>query len=217
MNSISLKTITLAFLVVMLVASCGGGVMLQTETIELTQKQKKDALKQIAEARKKAAQEQEANQETRPEDKNKEADPEPRLPRATPQISEDILFKLIYYVGINRKDKRRAVILDLDDDGIDFIPTVRDFEYEILQNVSMEEATYEAEIFFMQEGIIEDYYFKKIIGPMGNIIGYEIRPTYVYGFYRDPDPLEIKYSLNRQRVSVSIDLKGELKGRLIKK
>ncbi len=203
------KTIALACsiacLIAMLMASCGGGVALQSETIKLTRKQIEEARKQIEEARIKA---EEARKEAGEESEG-EIEEEP-LPRVTPKVSEDTLFTLIYYVGISKKDKRRAVILDLDDDGIEFIPTVRDFEYEILQNVSMEEAIYETEIFFGHEGLITNYYFKKVIGLDGSVIGYEIRPTYFKQFYGQPDPLDIKYSFNRQRVRVSIGLKGKL-------
>ncbi|HEB02861.1 MAG TPA: hypothetical protein ENI12_06475 [Nitrospirae bacterium] len=206
----SLKTITLACLVAMLMASCGGGVALQSETIKLTKKQTEEARKQIAEAREKA---EEARREAGEKPAGENEEKEQSLPRATPQVSEDILFTLIYYVGISKKDKRRAVILDLDDDGIEFIPTVRDFEYEILQNVSMDEAIYETEIFLGHEGLITNYYFKKVLGLDGSVIGYEIRPTYIQEFYGHPDPLEIEYSFKRRRVSVSIGLKSKPKSK----
>ncbi|KKL53494.1 hypothetical protein LCGC14_2274890 [marine sediment metagenome] len=201
-----LKTIALACLVAMLMASCGG-VTLQSDTIKLTKKQIEEARKQIEEAREKAEEARKKAEEAGEKVKEEPFEEKP-LPRATPQVSEDILFTLIYYVGISRKDKRRAVILDLDDDGIEFIPTVRDFEYEILQNVSMEEAIYETEIFFGHEGLITNYYFKKVVGLDGSVIGYEIRPTYIRQFYGHSDPLDIKYSFNRRRVSVFIRLKS---------
>ena len=188
-----LKTIALITLVAMLMASCGGGVALESKALKLTREQ-------IQEAREKAAEESEG----------KDDEKQKPLPRVIPQISEDILFTLIYYVGISREDMRRAVILDLEDDAIEFIPTVRDFEYEILQNVSMDEAIYESEIFLRHEGLITNYYFKTVLGPDLKVIGYEIRPIYAIELFGHPDPLKIKYSLKRQRVSVSIGLKKGL-------
>jgi hypothetical protein len=130
--------------------------------------------------------------------------PEPKRERVLPDVSEDVSFTLIYYVGISKRDNRRAVILDREDDSIEFIPTVRDFEYEILQNVSLEEAVYEAELFMEHEMIIYDYYFKKVLGPSGIIIGYEMRPVYVPWFYDTIDPVLIEYKYKRRMVSVFI-------------
>lgn len=129
------------------------------------------------------------------------------LRRPVPILSEDVLFTLIYFVGLDKDDKVRAVILDLEDDDIDFIPTVPDFEYEILQNVSIREAIYETEIFFSHERVIIDYYFQKIISPVGRTIGYEIRPVYQQGYYGYEDPIITKYKFNRQRVNIIIKLR----------
>ena len=85
-----IKTIALACLVAMLMASCGG-VTLQSDTIKLTRKQTEEARKQIAEARKKA---EEARREAG--EKPEEEPMDESLPRATPQVSEDTLFTLIY-------------------------------------------------------------------------------------------------------------------------
>jgi len=138
---------------------------------------------------------------------------EKRKKRVRPKISSDTLFTLIYYVGISHNDHRRAVILDIEDDEIEFIPTVRDFEYEILQNVSIPEAVFEAEIFFNHEPVIYDYYFKEVRGLTGKPIGYELRPVYFEDFYGSIDPLDIKYRVKRRRVSVNIDTYKSLRVR----
>ena len=130
---------------------------------------------------------------------------EKRKNRVKPRISVDTMFTLIYYVGVNRNDRRRAVVLDREDDDIEFIPTVRDFEYEILQNVTIPEAVYEAEIFFGNESVIYDYYFREVRGTDGQPIGYELRPVYYEDFFGYIDPLDISYQVNRKRVSVDID------------
>ena len=125
--------------------------------------------------------------------------------RVKPRVSVETMFTLIYYVGVSRNDRRRAVILDIEDDDIEFIPTVRDFEYEILQNVTIPEAVYEAEIFFGNESVIYDYYFREVRGSKGQPIGYELRPVYYEDFFGHIDPLDISYKVNRKRVSVDID------------
>ncbi len=185
--------LTLATAVAVL-ASCAG-IPLMSQELMLSKEQKE----KIEAAKKEESQEGQDKQEGQ---KKKDEG----LIRPVPQVPEDILFTLIYLLGEDLYDKRRAVILDLEEDGIEFIPTVPHFEYEILQNVSISEAIYETEIFFGHEAFITNYYFKKILGLRGRIIGYEIRPTYIESLYGSFDPLRIKYKFKRRRVSVSIEL-----------
>ncbi len=187
-----LITLTLAAALAGL-AACSSGIALKSEELMLSQAQK-DAIK--------------AMEDMEAEDKEgKEKDKKNRQPvRPVPQVSEDTLFTLIYLLGRDMDDRRRAVILDLEGDGIEFIPTVPDFEYEILLSVSISEAIYETEIFFGHQAVITNYYFKRVLGPEGSIIGYEIRPTYVKNMYGNFDPLKIKYKFNRRRVSVTIGI-----------
>ncbi len=191
-----LITLALAIAVAVL-SSCAFGFYLKSEELVFSQAQKDDI---------KAMEEKKAEDKEGKKNNNNYRPPV----RPVPQISEDTLFTLIYLLGRDRHDKRRAVILDLEEDGIEIIPTVPDFEYEILQSVSVAEAIYETEIFFGHQDVITNYYFKTVFGPNGNIIGYEIRPTYVESLYGSFDPLEIKYKYNRRRVSVSIGLKKGL-------
>ncbi len=170
-------------------ASCAG-ISLVSEELTLSKEQK--------------AQVEAAREAARKEEGKEKKDEGPIRP--VPQISEDISFTLIYLLGEDSYDKRRAVILDLEGDGIEFIPEVPDFEYEILQNVSIAEAIYEAEIFFGHEAFITNYYFKRVLGLRGTIIGYEIRPTYIERLYGTFDPLKIKYRFKGRSVSVSIKL-----------
>lgn len=125
--------------------------------------------------------------------------------------ADDHDFTLIYYVGVDKGDPRRAVILDMETDGMEFIPAVREFEYEILQNVSMEEALYEAEIFFNHEPQIESYAFKAVLSETGRIMGYELRPYYKEALYGESDILKIEYTSKRKRVNIEIGLKPSLK------
>ena len=195
----ALSTITLAAALASalgILAACSFGITLKSEELMLSQAQ-------IQEAREKAAEESEGGWDL---DSNKDDEKEKPLPRVVPQVSEDTLFTLIYLLGRDKEDQRRAVILDFEDDGVEFIPTVPGYEYEILQSVSISEAIYETEIFFGHQAVITNYYFKRVLGPEGSVIGYEIRPTYVESMYGNFDPLKIEYKFKRRRVSVSIGL-----------
>jgi len=114
-------------------------------------------------------------------------------------------FTLIYFVGTGRYDVRRAVILDLEDDIYEFKPIVEDFEFEILQNITVPEAIYEAELFFRHQGV-KGYSSSAIILPGGNLAGYELRPLYNKKFMGVEDLLKMSYNLNSKTAIIGIDI-----------
>ncbi len=133
------------------------------------------------------------------------------LLKEIPEDDGDSTYKLIYFVGVHQADVRRAVILDLDDDDFDFHPEVEDFNYEILQNVSLPEAIYESEIFFQNEGVA-GYKKNRIIDPEGQLVGYELRPTYYEAFMGVEDLLVMSYKLHKDKtISINIRLRASLK------
>lgn len=132
---------------------------------------------------------------------------------STKEVKGD--FTLIYFVGTQKNDIRRAVILDAEGDEFEFLPDVRDFEYEILQNVSIGEAIYEARIFFKHERNVTTIGYYKILSPDGRLIGMEMRPGYRKEIYGDTDILDIDYAVNEHRqVLIDIDIKSGLVRRL---
>lgn len=122
------------------------------------------------------------------------------------------LYTLIYYVGTERKDIRRAVILDLEDDKYEFKLDVEDFQYEILQSIDVGESLYEAEIFFRHEG---NKGFKKsaIRTPDGYVAGYELRPLFEKEFMGVEDLMQLSYHLNEKTgiIKIKIRLRASIK------
>lgn len=134
-----------------------------------------------------------------------------QLPRET-----EPLYTLIYFVGIDHSDVRRAVILDLEEDDYLFRPEVIDFQYEILQNVSLPESIYETEVFFRQEGVA-GYNKASVHSPDGQLIGYELRPLYSEEFMGIPDLLNMSYFLQKDNsIRIKIQIKKSLKRLLYK-
>lgn len=116
-------------------------------------------------------------------------------------------FNLIYYVGTEREDVRRAVVLDVRGDEYEFIPAVEDFEYEILQDIPIWEAIYEAKVFFGYHWFITTTVYKRILDPEGRVVGYELRPLYHPDMFKKKDVIAIKYTMvEGNRVSVDIKL-----------
>lgn len=123
-------------------------------------------------------------------------------------------YTLIYYMGTQRTDFTNLVILDLEGDGYRFIPEVKDYEYEILQNVSISEAIYETNVFYARNRFIESAEFFALLSPDGkkNIIGYEIRPLYDPALYGAQDIMDMYYEMGRnKRIKLEIKLKSVLK------
>lgn len=133
-------------------------------------------------------------------------------PLEEPPKDDERIFTLIYFVGTDKSDIRRAVILDVEGDKYTFRPRTEDFQYEILQNISIKESLYEAELFFKYEGN-KGYNTSRVLGPDGALIGYELKPLYFEDFKGDEDILNISYSLNPETglVQIKIKLKASLK------
>ncbi len=117
-------------------------------------------------------------------------------------------LNLIYYVGTRRDDLGRAVVLDVLGDGYEFVPEVEDYEYEILQDISIGEAVYETRVFFGRYPFITGPVFKRILNEKGFPIGYEIRPRYHPKLFGKEDVLEINYhSAKNNLVHIRIKLR----------
>ena len=115
-------------------------------------------------------------------------------------------YTLIYFVGTEHRDIRRAVVLDIEDDAYRFKLTVEDFQYEILQTIDILESLYEAEIFFRHEGT-EGYKKSAILSPEGYVVGYELRPMFVKDFMGVEDLMDLSYKLNEKTGEISIKIK----------
>jgi len=122
------------------------------------------------------------------------------------------LYTLIYYLGTERDDIRRAVVLDLEGDRYVFRPGVEDFQYEILQSIDMGESLFEAEVFFRHEGN-KGYKKSAIKTPDGHVAGYELRPMFDKEFMGVEDLMDLSYHLNEKTgvIKISIKLRASLK------
>lgn len=127
-------------------------------------------------------------------------------------------YTLIYYLGTDPEDSRRAIIMDLEDDDYTFLPEVRDFEYEILQDLPVGEGVYEAVVFFRNEKVFVDFVAESILSPEGKHIGYEFRPLYSPEIYPDKDVLKLTYLIDLdKKITIDIRFKETALKTLIKK
>jgi hypothetical protein len=123
------------------------------------------------------------------------------------------LYTLIYYLGTKPKDVRYAIVLDRQGDQYEFIPKVKDFEYEILQDIPMKEALYEAKVFFQDRPFLMEPILERIFDDNNVTIGYEIRPLYHKSIFGQKDVLAITYRLMEDNeIQVRIALKPGLRG-----
>jgi hypothetical protein len=123
------------------------------------------------------------------------------------------LYTLIYYLGTKPKDVRYAIVLDRQGDAYEFIPKVKDFEYEILQDVPVREALYEAQVFFRERPFLMGPLFERIFDDDNVTIGYEIRPLYHKSIFGQKDVLAVTYRLMEDNeIQVRIALKPGLRG-----
>jgi hypothetical protein len=114
-------------------------------------------------------------------------------------------FNLIYLVGVKSNDVRNAVVLDRLGDEYEFVPEVRDFDYEILQDISIQEALLESDVFFRSFPFITGADLHGIADKDGNIIGYELKPFYNVKYYGVENVLNIDYTVKSDNL-IAIDI-----------
>jgi hypothetical protein len=116
-------------------------------------------------------------------------------------------FTVIFYGGAYIEDLETVAILDNEGDQYTFEPFAPDFDYVTKKGLSAGEALAATERFVTFHPSFWKTQLLKIIGPEGNIIGFEHKPLYFPFIYGTSDVLDIYYWLKKGgKIKVTIKL-----------
>jgi hypothetical protein len=121
-------------------------------------------------------------------------------------------FTVILFGGAHHDDLETVAFLDTEGDQYTIEPFAPDFDYVIKKSLTVQEALQVAEKFVAFHPSFWKTQLAKIIGPGGNIVGFELRPLYFPFVYGTSDVLDIRYWLKKEgKVKVTITLIPSIK------
>ncbi|MDA8078821.1 MAG: hypothetical protein M0Z79_07775 [Nitrospiraceae bacterium] len=115
-------------------------------------------------------------------------------------------YSVIFYGCNFNNDFETVAFLDKDGDGYAFEPYAPDFKYRVKRGLGAKDALSEAERFVNCGTAFRNIQLYKIIGPRGDILGYEVRPLYYPFVYGADDVLYTGYALRGDKVVITVSL-----------
>jgi hypothetical protein len=121
-------------------------------------------------------------------------------------------FSVILFGGAHHDDLETVAFLDIEGDQYTIEPFAPDFDYAIKKSLSAQESLRVAEKFVSFHPSLWKTQLTKIIGPGGDLVGFELRPLYIPFVYGTSDVLDIHYWPKKDgKVRVTITLIPSLK------
>jgi len=115
-------------------------------------------------------------------------------------------YRVLLYGCRSVDDVENVAILDKEGDPFTFDIFAPDFEYKIKSGLSAADALSTAERFIQCSFHYERTQLSRIIGPSGEVIGYEVRPLYSPIRYGRYDLLDIHYTVKGDSIVTYIRL-----------
>lgn len=121
-------------------------------------------------------------------------------------------FNVILFGGAHHDDLETVAFLDIEGDESTIEPFAPDFDFVIKKGLSAEEALRVAGKFVSFHPSFWKTQLTKIISPVGNIVGFELRPLYIPFVYGKSDVLDIYYWPKKEgKIKVTVTLIPSLK------
>ncbi len=115
-------------------------------------------------------------------------------------------YTLILYGGRYSSDLQTVAILAREGTGYAFEPYAPEFDYRVIQGVPAKEALSAAESFVRNHPSAYRSQLARILGPGGEVLGYELRPLYFPLDFGVTDVLDVTYWLTDRKVVVRVHL-----------
>lgn len=116
-------------------------------------------------------------------------------------------FTLILFGGRHGNDIETVAFLDSEGDKYTVEPYAPEFDYRVRKGLTAEKALHDADAFVRGHNAVHSTELRRIIGPAGGTIGFEVRPIYLPFVFGESDVLDLNYRLRDGRVIVYIRLK----------
>ncbi len=131
-------------------------------------------------------------------------------------VNPNLRYTLILYGMRYLTDPRSVAFLDVEGDRYTLKPFAPGFDYTELHGLNSVEAMNRAVSFLGQNPDTNGYGLRRIIGPGGQTIGYEVRPYFQILKYGFMDVLNIYYTLKKNDVvSIYVDLIPSVRDRIL--
>jgi len=130
-------------------------------------------------------------------------------------VDRKATYTVIFYGGTYLDDPATVAFLDVEGDAYTIEPYESEYKSEIKKGLSAETALEESGKFISGHS---DFYrpeLKRISDENGIVIGYELRPLFHIQRFGRNDILDIRYRIKDKKVFVTVDLKRDMKRRLL--
>ncbi len=124
-------------------------------------------------------------------------------------------FDLILFGSLAQGIVNNLVILDRRDDGVIIEPYAPEFDYKIIRGLSTGEQIKHAEQFLSFHSAFYRFERSAILGPDGQVLGYEIRPLYQPLTFGVSDVLDVAYRKKGNTVHAYITVKESVERQLM--
>ena len=115
-------------------------------------------------------------------------------------------FTLLLYGCSSRDDLANIAILDKEGDPYSLEIYAPDFSYTTKAGLNAAEALREAERFVRCNFQSERSQLRRILGPAGAGVGFELRPLYSVVTFGKDDVLDVRYVIKDRKIVVHIEL-----------
>ncbi len=106
------------------------------------------------------------------------------------------------------EDLRTVAILQKEGTPYTFEIYAPEFNYSVKKGIRSDEALKEAELFVSTHPLFRNSLLSKVFDPAGNVIAFEVLPTYDSAVFRDPVVLDVDYRLKDGSVIVYVNLRS---------
>ncbi|MFH7319762.1 hypothetical protein ACHHRT_04015 [Desulfurivibrio sp. D14AmB] len=131
--------------------------------------------------------------------------PGPRVElRPASEVMSDTTYTLILHGCNFGNDPATVAFLRREDQPYTLTPYSPEFQYRLHSGLKADKALAQARDFVNCSPHFSHSSLRGILGPAGELIGYELRPSYQPLFFRWRDLLDISYSLRAERVVIYI-------------
>jgi len=138
-----------------------------------------------------------------------------QYPRAEREERVDLTgtYTVIFHGGTYSNDPAAVAILDIEGDEYTIKPFTSEYNYRIKKGMPAEAALKESRLFISSHTDFFRSELQRIIDEKGEIIGYEVKPLYNILRFGMHDILDVHYRIKDKTVSVTVDIKRNLKRR----
>jgi len=124
------------------------------------------------------------------------------------------IFSLILYSGQWPDAIANVAFFDIEEDRISLKPYAPDFSYEVIRNLSADEALARAQAFVSQNSSFRRAAIAAIKDDYDRLIGYEMRPLYIQTTFGSENILDISYRQKDNQIDIFIRLDPNVELRL---